>query len=147
EYGGAARQLCLVAAHLPRSRFRPRVVVLGTASPWCEDLRARGIEVHVLGWHRLIEFAPFLALRELLRSSREAVVHTWGISAFRAAVLCGSGMGRLVVSAALPIRGRPRWFDRWLLRRAACIVATGPVESARWQALAVAPERLREVPP
>jgi glycosyltransferase involved in cell wall biosynthesis len=147
EYSGPARQLCLVAGHLPHSRFKPRVVVLGTASPWCEELRARGIDVEVLGWRRPIEFTPFLALRRLLRSSQQAVVHAWGITALRSVVLCGGGMRRLVASAALPTRGRPRWFDRWLLRRTACIVAAGPAESARWQALAIAPERLREVPP
>ena len=38
-YGGAARQLTLLAAGLPRERFTVRVFTLGTDSPWARELR------------------------------------------------------------------------------------------------------------
>src|SRR5437868_5857723 len=43
DYGGAARQLTLIAGGLPRDRFQPRVCVLGRDAPWAEGLRAAGV--------------------------------------------------------------------------------------------------------
>ena len=36
EYGGAARQLTLLAAGLPRERFEPHVAVLGAEGPFAD---------------------------------------------------------------------------------------------------------------
>ena len=150
NYGGAARQLTLIAQGLPRDRFRPRVCVLGRAAPWAEELCAAGVEVDLLGWKRPFELAPFVALRRLLVELRPDVVHLWGRTALRAAATFGGvrGLGRLFVSAALPAgRRRAVWLDRWLLRRAAVVVAFGEAEADRCRRLGVRPERVAVVAP
>ena len=84
DYGGAARQLTLIAEGLPRERFRSRVVILDHNAPWVEELRTAGVEVDILGWKRAIEAAPFFELRRLLTELRPDVVHVWGRIALRA---------------------------------------------------------------
>ena len=106
DYGGAARQLTLIAEGLPRDRFR-RASASSAATPRGPRSCARpGVEVDVLGWKRPFEPAPFLALRRRLAELRPDVVHLWGPAALRAAAaLAGARRaGRLFVSAALPPR-------------------------------------------
>ncbi len=135
DYGGAAGQLCLLATHLPRDRFGPRVVVLGGDAPWVQRLREAEVAVDVLGWRRPFDVRPFLALGSLARDWRPDIVHAWGPAALRAATLVpGTGGGRLVVSAVLPPSGRPAPVDRFLLRRAR-VLAFGASEAERYRAL------------
>src|SRR5262249_38944222 len=77
EYGGAARQLTLLAAGLPRAAVVARVCVLGSAGPWADDLRTAGVDVTVLGWDRPVDPRPLLRLRHLLAEFRPDVVHAW----------------------------------------------------------------------
>jgi glycosyltransferase involved in cell wall biosynthesis len=147
-YGGAARQLTLLAAALPRQGFDVRVAVLGRPSPWAEQLRAAGLLVHVLGRHRPFDVRPFLELRGVVRAVRPGAVHVWGAAALRAVVLSGAAApGRLTVSAALPSAGPPPWLDRWLLRRAGRVAALGQAEAERYRRLGVAGERLTALGP
>ncbi len=146
DYGGAARQLTLIAEGLPRDRFTPRVCVLGGAAPWAEELRAAGVEVDLTGWKRPFELGPFLALGRLTAELRPDVVHLWGRPALRAAVALG-GAGRLFVSAALAPGRRTGWLDRWLLRRMDRVVAFGEAEADRCRRLGVRPERVAVVAP
>ena len=149
DYGGAARQLTLIASGLPRDRFRPRVCVLGRTAPWAEELRVTGIEVDILGWKRPFEPAPFVALRRLLSEVRPDVVHFWGKTGLRAAAaLAGARRAaRLFVSAALPTGRRTAWLDRWLLRRADVVMAFGEAEADRCRGLGVRPDRVAVVAP
>jgi glycosyltransferase involved in cell wall biosynthesis len=150
DYGGAARQLTLIAEGLPRARFRARVCVLGRTAPWADELRAAGVEVDFLGWNRPFEPAPLFALRRLAAELRPDVVHLWGRIALRAGAAFGGvrGAGRLFVSAAAPPGNhRPVWIDRWLLRRAAVVVAFGEAEADHCRRLGVRPERVAVVAP
>jgi glycosyltransferase involved in cell wall biosynthesis len=149
DYGGAARQLTLIAEGLPRDRFRSRVCVLGRAAPWAEELRAAGIEVDILEWKRPLEPAPFFALRRLLAELRPDVVHLWGRTALRAVAALGGvgGGGRVFVSDALP-PGRPmNWFDSWLLRRADRVITFSEAEADRCRRFGVRGERIAVVAP
>ena len=148
DYGGAARQLTLIAEGLPRDRFRPRVCVLGRDAPWAKELRASGVEVDILGWKRSFDPAPFLALRRLAAGLRPDVVHLWGRTALRAGAALGGvrGVGRLFVSAAAAPGRRTPWPDRWLLRRAV-VVAFGEAEADRCRRLGVRPGRVAVVAP
>ena len=124
--------------------------VLGGDAPWAEELRAAGVEVDILGWKRPFELAPFVALRRLLAELRPDVVHLWGRTALRAAATFGGvrGLGRVFVSGALPPgRRRAVWLDRWLLRRAAAVVAFGESEADRCRRLGVRPDRVAVVAP
>ncbi|HBI45934.1 MAG TPA: hypothetical protein DDY78_24220, partial [Planctomycetales bacterium] len=149
DYGGAARQLTLIAEGLPRERFHARVCVLGRTAPWAEELRAAGVEVDILGWKRPFELAPFFALSRLLTELRPDVVHCWGRTPLRAleAVVGVRGAGRVFVSAALPPGRSMNWFDRWLLRRADAVMAFGEAEADRYRRLGVRAERVAVVAP
>jgi glycosyltransferase involved in cell wall biosynthesis len=149
DYGGAARQLMLIAGGLPRERFTPRVCVLGGVAPWVEELRAAGVEVDILGWKRPLEPAPFVALRRRLAELKPDVIHLWGTAALRAAAALGGARrsARLFVSAALPPRRRTVWLDRWLLRRADRVVAFGAAEADHCRRLGVRAERIAVVAP
>jgi glycosyltransferase involved in cell wall biosynthesis len=132
EYGSAAGQMTLLALHLPRDRFQPRVAVLGRAARWVGVLRSAGVEVDLLGWRRPFDVRPFLALRSLAHEWQPDVVHAWCPAGLRAAALVpGTGGGRLVASALLPPGGRPHPIDRFLLRRAG-VVAFGASEAQRY---------------
>jgi glycosyltransferase involved in cell wall biosynthesis len=148
EYSGAARQLTLLTAGLPRDLFHVRVAVLGVESPWVASLRGEGVEVEVLGWRRPFDVLPFVALRRLARSLRPDLVHVWGAVALRAIVLSGSrGANRLLVSAALTPAGRPSPLDRWLLRQVEGVIAFGAADAERYRRLGVADTRLTVVAP
>jgi glycosyltransferase involved in cell wall biosynthesis len=148
EYSGAARQLCLLAASLPRESFRACLAVLGTETPWAASLGDAGVEVQVLGWRRPFDVAPFLALRRLVKSMRPHVVHVWGITALRAIVLSGSRTpNRLMVSAALSFARRLGRLDRWLLSRSEEVIAFGGADAERYRKLGVSPKRLTVVSP
>jgi glycosyltransferase involved in cell wall biosynthesis len=148
EYSGAARQLCLLAAGLPRESFRVRVAVLGRETPWVASLRGEGVEVEMLGWHRPFDVLPFVRLRRLVRSMRPDVLHVWGTTALRAVVLSGSRPAKqLLVSAALSFAHRMDWLNRWLIAHAGGVIAFGAAEAERYRRLGVADPRLTVVSP
>src|SRR5262245_24471617 len=135
DYGGAAKQLLLLAAGLPRDRFVCRVCALGRPGPWAEKLAAASVPVLQLRKRRLIDL-PFLSgLLSAVRSGPADVVHGWGLPALWAVAPCLAGRRcKLVVSRPWAGRGgtrRTSWPDRWLLRRADRVVAGGPAEAER----------------
>jgi glycosyltransferase involved in cell wall biosynthesis len=151
EPGGAARQLVLLAAGLPPDQFARKVCVLGPNTPWADSLRGAGVEVEALGWRLLLDPQPFLALRRVMRAFQPDVLHAWRLPALRAvAAVGGVGRSRLVVSAPFCLRDagtHPGWADRWLLRRAARVVAGGPFEARVCRRLGLPADRVAEVPP
>jgi glycosyltransferase involved in cell wall biosynthesis len=147
EYSGAARQLSLLAANLPRESFRVCVAVLGTETPWVASLRGAGVEVEVLGWRRPFDALPFVALRRLVRSMRPDLLHAWGTTALRAVVLTGSRTTNLLVSAALSFAHRTNRVDRWLLKRTRGVIAFGTAEAERYRRLGVAETKIAVVSP
>ena len=149
DYGGAARQLTLIAQGLPRDRFRSHVCVLGHTAPWVDEFAPAGVEVDILGWKRLFEAAPFFALSRLLTKLRPDVVHCWGRTPLRAleAVVGVRGAGRVFASAALPSGRSMNWFDRWLFRWADVVMAFGEAEAGRYRRLGVRAERVTIVAP
>jgi glycosyltransferase involved in cell wall biosynthesis len=148
DYSGLARRLCLLARGLPREAFRVRVGVLGAEAPWVEELRRAGVEVRVLGWTRPLDVKPLLALRRWLREERPQVVHAFGSTALRAAVLCGAARS-LVVSDLLHGGHRaPLWTaDRWLLGGVAGVIAFGAADARRYQVLRFASDKVHTVAP
>ena len=101
-YHGDARQLALLARHLPRSRFEPRVCALNAAGPFAEPISAAGVPVENLGWSRRVDPRPLWRLRNLIRSWRPDVIHAWRTSCLRAALLAGGRyLSRVIVSRPL----------------------------------------------
>jgi len=147
EYSGAARQLSLLAANLPRESFRVRVAVLGTETPWVASLRGQGVDVEVLGWRRPFDVLPFMALRRLVRSMRPDVLHVWGTTALRAVKLTGSRTKNLLASAALSFARQTNRVDRWLVTRSEGVIAVGAAEAERYRRLGVPEAKTTVVSP
>src|SRR5215472_2638944 len=133
EYGGAARQLTLLAGGLPPGEFARHICVLGTAGPWAEALRAGGAEVTVLGSRYLLQAAPVRGLWRVLGAFRPDVIHAWHLPAVRLALPLARGR-RAALVASWPFRvrhrgGRLGWLDRRLLSRCAWVTVPGAVEA------------------
>lgn len=75
--GGAEKQLCLLAAGLPRDQFDLHVAVLTHTGPLEDTLRAANIPVTIIG--KRWKFDPFCyrRLRGHIRQLQPDVVHTW----------------------------------------------------------------------
>jgi glycosyltransferase involved in cell wall biosynthesis len=172
-YGGAAKQLSLLASELPRNQFQTRVCVLGMSGYWSAFLASNGVPVEALRWTRAVDARPLLRLRCVVREFQPDVIHVWGLRALRAAMAAtrlgllrnpkseirnpkkrdGAAIAvvkstRVVVSKALrAVPGRVSGVDRWLLRRANQVVAEGLPEARRYQQLGVAEHKLCFIPP
>ena len=150
-YGGAAKQLVLLAAGLPADRFQRRLCVLGAAGPWAETLRAAGVIVDVLNWRWKLDLVAFGRLRHLLRAYQADLLHVWGRSALRLVALAG-GLRRSRVLVTMPSQPRQSttrlgWPDRWLLRRTALIIVPSQNEAGEWRRLGLANRQIVVVPP
>lgn len=143
---GPARQLTLLAPALPRDTTG--VVVLGPSSPWCDQLRAAGVAVDVLGWRRPVDLRPLRELRHIVRAARPAVIHAWGPDAAWPLVLGGlCPPPALTVTAALSPTAPPGVATRALLRRVGRVVALGASEADPYRRLGVRSERITEMAP
>jgi glycosyltransferase involved in cell wall biosynthesis len=143
EYGSTARQLSLLASHLPPEAYHPLVCVLAGPTPWGERLRTANVEVEELGWKRPIDLRPFVSLFSRIQVFRPDIIHVWGCQALRAVTLCrGRLRPRIVVSAAVLETSPPNLIDRWLLRRVDGVLAFGQTEAQRYHALGIPPHRV-----
>ena len=77
ERGGAEKQLSLLATHLDRTRFEPRVFALTRGGPWREVIEEHGIQCDVIGKARGVSPRALMRLAWRLRRWRPDVVHTW----------------------------------------------------------------------
>ena len=100
-YRGAARQLTLFAAGLPRERstfvFSQPVLTVPGRGPSRERHFGRERQRR-----RLFDLRTFLALRQQVRDFRPDIIHVFGVPALRALALTGGRAGaRVVLSAAV----------------------------------------------
>ena len=77
DQGGAEKQLCLLSAHLDRSRFETHVIVLTHSGPREASLRAHGIPVHSIGKRGKFDPTAYWRLKAKLLELRPDIVHTW----------------------------------------------------------------------
>ncbi len=147
DYSGVARSLAHLAAGLPRDRFAVRIAVLGTPTPWVDQLATAGVALDVLGWRRPFDLHPLLYLNRLVARELPAVVVAWGAKAAWALLPSGACRpGGMRLAEVLP-PGRPGWALRWLLRHCGGVLALGRAEAERYRAAGVPAERLAVVPP
>ncbi|TWU35678.1 GDP-mannose-dependent alpha-mannosyltransferase [Novipirellula aureliae] len=107
DRGGAEKQLCLLANHLPRDSFDVHVVLLTRDGPRSEWLRAAGIPVTLIGKRFKADPSALFRLRRKLKSLRPDIVHTW--------LFAANSFGRAAARMAnVPtIIGSERCVDPW----------------------------------
>lgn len=77
DRGGAEKQLCLLAEHLPRDRFEPHVFLLTREGPLCGRLREAGIPVTLIGKRFKVDPMALWNLKNELLAFKPELVHTW----------------------------------------------------------------------
>jgi glycosyltransferase involved in cell wall biosynthesis len=151
EYGGAAKQLLLLAGGLPTERFQRRVCVLGAAGPWAERLQSAGVLIDVLNWRWKFDLPAFGRLWDIVHAYQADILHVFGRTALRAVGFAGGlRSGRLVVSMRFPLnkrRARLPWWDRWLLKHAERVTPRTPTEEVKWREAGLDGGRLASIPP
>ena len=107
DLGGAEKQLCLLAEHLPRDQFDVHVMLLTRDGPRSQHLRDVGIPVSVIGKRFKIDPSAFFRLKRELRRLKPDVVHTW--------LFAANSFGRAAAKMAkVPhIFGSERCVDPW----------------------------------
>jgi glycosyltransferase involved in cell wall biosynthesis len=144
-HGGAARQVSLLAAGLPRERFAARVFTLRPDAAWSVALRDAGVAVESGNWRRLVDARPVLALRRVVRDTAPDVVHVFGLPALRALAAAGGPSGSRVLLGAVASLGL---VDRALVATLVDgVIATGPAQAERYRRLGLPPGKLVEAPP
>jgi len=151
EHGGAAKQLGLLAAALPRERFEICVSVLGRNGPQSLPLEEGGLRVVALGWHRSFDPGPLWRLGQLAAEFRPQVVHAWGPLGLRVAGLVPA-LRKLRLIASAPFQPRERGLrvsrlDRWLLRRTERVAAFGPFEAESCRQVGLSERQVVRVTP
>ena len=151
RHSGASKQLTLLSRGLAPDAFAVEVCVLGNDVPCAQPLVQAGIPVHVLGRTNRLDLVSLWNLRRLLHAFRPDVVHTWDSAAWRCLslaiapsscpVVAGNALGSVRTRLKLPL------VERWLLGRAACIVARGQAEATRCREAGLPAGRISVVPP
>ena len=151
---GEAAPAWVIAAGLPRARFRVTVGVLGPATgSVADELRAANVAVLSLPIRHLLDLNGARRLRRAVRDAGTAVIHAWGPTAARLSRLLvsrreGENLPRLVVSAAaIPGRGLAGWFTARQARRADRVIPETRADGERYRQLGVLAEHLTLIAP
>ncbi|WP_236010507.1 glycosyltransferase [Candidatus Laterigemmans baculatus] len=107
DRGGAERQVCMLAAALPRERFDVHVVLLTREGPRIAELDQAGVPHTLVGKRGKADPTAYFRLRRLLRELRPDVVHTF--------LFAANSYGRAAAkSVGVPvIIGSERCVDPW----------------------------------
>lgn len=107
DRGGAERQVCLLAAGLPRDEFDVQVVLLTREGPRVAELDAAGVPHRLVGKRFKADPTAYFRLRRLLRELQPEIVHTF--------LFAANSYGRAAAKAAgVPVViGSERCVDSW----------------------------------
>ena len=122
DQGGAEKQLCLLAAGLPKDLFEIEVVSITRGGPREEWLKERNIPIHFIDKKGKIDPIAWHRLRSHFLKTKPDIVHTW--------LFAANAYGRsAALSAKVPIvvgsersvdpwkRSWQFWIDRYLASR------------------------------
>lgn len=150
DASGAEKQFALLAAGLPRDRFTVHAVALARSGPYEKMIRDAGVPVTVLGKRFKADPIAFLRLRQLIRSFRPDVIHTWLFAANAYGRLAAGSAGgpKVVVSERCVDSWKAGWqlrLDRKLIGRTAALVANSESVADFYRGVGVPAERIRVI--
>lgn len=107
DQGGAEKQISLLAQGLSKHGFETHVIVLTRTGPREQELKQAGIPIHFIGKRWKFDPVAWWRLRQLLKSLKPDVVHTW--------IFAANAYGRsAAISAGIKaVGGSERSVDPW----------------------------------
>jgi len=151
DRGGAEKQLCLLAAGLPRDEFDVQVCVLTRSGPLAAQLAADGVPFRVIKKRWKLDPFSFCRLKKHFARVRPHLVHCWMFAAnsygWAAAWVCG------IKNVILSQRCVDPWksplqlaIDRALAQRSPVVVVNSEGVRDFYVAHGTPPERIRVIP-
>jgi glycosyltransferase involved in cell wall biosynthesis len=151
DRAGAEKQLCLLAAGLPRDEFEVHVCALTRGGPLAADFRAAGIPPVVIGKRWKVDPQAFWRLRGHVERLRPDLVHTWMFAAntYGFAAAKAAGVKNIVIAQRCvdPWKNRLQLaLDRALARRCRAVVANSEGVRDFYVRRGAPAERVRVIP-
>lgn len=151
DRSGAEKQMALLAAMLPRDRFRVEVAALTRLGPLEAELRAAGIPVTLIGKRHKVDPFALMRLSKLMKARNFDIVQTW--------IFAANVYGRLAARRArVPVtvvaemavdlwKGRiHREIDRRLARRTDRVVGNSMAVVDYYRGVGIAGSKLACIP-
>lgn len=151
DASGAEKQFALLAAGLPRERFDVHVVVLTRSGPYEGMLRDAGVPVTSLGKRFKADPIAFARLRQVIRTFRPDILHTWlfAANAYGRLVARRGGQPKVVVSERCVDSwksGWQLWLDRKLSGSTDALVGNSESVAAFYRDLGIPAAKVRVIP-
>ncbi len=151
DRAGAEKQLCLLAAGLPRDEFDVHVCALTRGGPLAEDLRRAGVPLTVIGKRWKLDPRSYWRLRRHVARLRPDLIHGWMFAAntygFAAARACGVGHFVVGQRCVDPWKSRLQLaLDCALARRCDAVVVNSAGVRDFYVAHGTPPDRVHVIP-
>ena len=151
DRSGAEKQMALLAAMLPRDRFRVEVAALTRLGPLAAELRAAGIPVTLIGKRHKVDPFALIKLSKLMKARKFDVVQTWIFAANvygRVAARRAGVPVTVVAEMAVDLwkSGVHREIDRRLAHRTDRVVGNSPAVVDYYRGLGIAGTKLTCIP-
>jgi len=127
DRAGAEKQLCLLAAGLPRDEFDVHVAALTRGGPLADELAASGVPLTVIGKRWKLDPVAYHRLKRHVAQLQPDLIHAWmfAANAYGFAVARACGVKNLVIGQRCvdPWKSRLQLaIDRAMARRCRCVV-------------------------
>jgi glycosyltransferase involved in cell wall biosynthesis len=152
DRSGAEKQMVILAAGLPRDRFRVEVAALTRLGPLETDLRDAGIPVHAIEKRHKVDPGALGRLTRLMKRGRFDVVQTWIFAAnvYGRVAAQRAGVPAIVTAEMAADLWKTRahfWIDRRLARRTDRVVGNSQaVVDFYREAVGIPADRLALIP-
>jgi glycosyltransferase involved in cell wall biosynthesis len=151
DRAGAEKQLCLLAAGLPRDEFELSVCALTRGGPLADQLAAAGVPLVVIGKRWKLDPGSFWRLKQHIAQLRPDLIHSWmfAANAYGAAAARLCGIKNLVIAQRCvdPWKNRLQLaIDRTLARHARAVVVNSAGVRDFYVAHGTPAERVRLIP-
>ncbi len=151
DQGGAEKQLCLLAAGLPREMFDVHVVLLTRRGPRQAELDAAGVPTTLIGKRMKADPTAYFRLRATLRRLQPDIVHTWIFAANSYGRAAAASLNVPVIIGSercvdLWKTSRHFWIDRYLARRSHAITTNSEGVRRFYAEQGIDPELFEVIP-